>query len=212
MAEPTTTTAPTNTKEELTKHVQNLNSTVGEMKQAITTLTTGMTKLLKAEKKEKKVRDKDAPKKSRTSWIIFTREKSETFEKDHPEYKDKKLKNTEKMKIMSEEWGIMTDAQKKKYVDMANKEKLEYQKKFEEYQKTKAEKKEEPVEECAEKKPVEKKVPKKPKVEKKEEPEATEKPKPQPKKVKAKAEPKGKPAPAKNQDADKDEIDLDDSE
>ena len=80
-------------------------------------------------KKNKKVKDPKAPKRALSAWIIFTTEQRPIFKKNNPD-----KSNTELTTLMSQEWRIMTDSDKKKYEDLANVDKERYMKEKEEYE------------------------------------------------------------------------------
>mmetsp|Transcript_21745 Transcript_21745/g.37073 ORF Transcript_21745/g.37073 Transcript_21745/m.37073 type:complete len:190 (+) Transcript_21745:92-661(+) len=74
--------------------------------------------------KSKKKKDPNAPKAASSAWMLFLAENRE---------KKVDIQPKELMKLMSIEWKGMSDAQKKKYVDMAAKDKLRYQAEKEKY-------------------------------------------------------------------------------
>lgn len=80
-------------------------------------------------KKNKKVKDPKAPKRALSAWIIFTTEQRPIFKENNPD-----KSNTELTTLMSQEWRIMTDSDKKKYEDLANVDKERYMKEKEEYE------------------------------------------------------------------------------
>ena len=80
-------------------------------------------------KKDKKVKDPKAPKRSLSAWIIYTTEQRPKFKAENPE-----KSNTELTTLMSQEWRNMTDEDKKKYVDLAIVDKQRYMKEKEEYE------------------------------------------------------------------------------
>mmetsp|Transcript_14783 Transcript_14783/g.35250 ORF Transcript_14783/g.35250 Transcript_14783/m.35250 type:complete len:104 (-) Transcript_14783:261-572(-) len=86
------------------------------------------------EPKEKKVKDKDAPKKGRSAYIFFTMDRREELVAENP---DLKGSVTEVSKILGAEWKKMTDKQKKPYEDQAKKDKERYEKEKEKYEKKK---------------------------------------------------------------------------
>ena len=80
-------------------------------------------------KKNKKVKDPKAPKRALSAWIIFTTEQRPNFKENNPD-----KSNTELTTLMSQEWRLMTDSDKKKYEDLANVDKERYMKEKEEYE------------------------------------------------------------------------------
>jgi hypothetical protein len=79
-------------------------------------------------KKNKKVKDPNAPKRGLSAWIIFTNEQRPIFKENNPE-----SSTTELTTLMSQEWKNMTDEDKKKYTDLAVVDKQRYMKEMEEY-------------------------------------------------------------------------------
>jgi hypothetical protein len=80
-------------------------------------------------KKNKKVKDPNAPKRALSAWIIFTTEQRPKFKADNPDKTP-----TELTTLMSQEWRNMTDEDKKKYTDLAVVDKERYMKEKEEYE------------------------------------------------------------------------------
>jgi hypothetical protein len=83
----------------------------------------------KKEKKEKKVKDPDAPKRALSAWIYFTTAKRPEVKEQNPE-----KKTTELTTIMSEMWRDYTDEQKQPYKDMEIADKERYQKEKVDYE------------------------------------------------------------------------------
>jgi len=80
-------------------------------------------------KKNKKVKDPNAPKRALSAWIIYTNEMRPKFKSDNPE-----KSTTELTTLMSQEWRNMTNEDKKKYTDLADVDKQRYMKEKEEYE------------------------------------------------------------------------------
>ena len=80
-------------------------------------------------KKDKKMKDPKAPKRSLSAWIIYTTEQRPKFKAENPE-----KSNIELTTLMSQEWRNMTDGDKKKYTDLAEVDKQRYMKEKEEYE------------------------------------------------------------------------------
>ena len=81
----------------------------------------------KKEKKEKK--DKNAPKRAISAFFFYQKERRESLKKEKPNLDNKELIST-----MSSEWNQMKDPEKKKYVDLAEKDKKRYEKEKAEYE------------------------------------------------------------------------------
>ena len=82
--------------------------------------------------KKKAKKDKDAPKRPISAYFFYNQERREQLKKEKPE-----LDNKELIKVMSEEWNKLTDAQKKPYVQKAEDDKKRYNQEMEEYNKKK---------------------------------------------------------------------------
>jgi hypothetical protein len=78
--------------------------------------------------KNKKEKDPAAPKRPKSSYIIFCGAKRDEIKKKNPE-----MKATEITKKLGEMWKALNDKQKKKYVDDANKDKERYEGEMNEY-------------------------------------------------------------------------------
>lgn len=78
--------------------------------------------------KAKKVRDSKKPKKANTAWICFTQEMREKVKAENPD-----ATTTDLTKIMSPMWKALSDSERKKYEDMASKDKERYDKEMLEY-------------------------------------------------------------------------------
>ncbi len=76
------------------------------------------------------------PKRGRTSYIYFTMDIRKQVEKENP-----KATFTEIPKIMADKWAVASPAIKKKYHDMAEKDKLRYQREMATYVPDETEKK-----------------------------------------------------------------------
>ena len=78
----------------------------------------------KKEKKEKKVKkEKTGPKRAKTAYICFVEERRPKVVKENP-----KLQAKEILSKLGAEWKAMKEADKKKYVDLAEKDKARYNK------------------------------------------------------------------------------------
>ncbi len=75
----------------------------------------------KEEKKEKK--DKNAPKRAISAFFFYQKERREPLKKEKPNLSNKELIST-----MSNEWNNMSEADKKKYVELAEEDKKRYEK------------------------------------------------------------------------------------
>lgn len=73
--------------------------------------------------KPKVVDDDKPPKRPPTAYFLWANDNRETLKKKHPN-----LKQTEIAKIAGQQWGKMTDAAKKKWVDLGEKAKAKYAK------------------------------------------------------------------------------------
>lgn len=82
--------------------------------------------------KSKKDKDPDAPKKPLTGFFLFSKDNRERLTKEHPEFKI-----TQIGKLLGEEWGLASDAEKKKYSEKAEKLKKQYEKDLAEYKEKK---------------------------------------------------------------------------
>jgi len=78
--------------------------------------------------KNKKEKDPAAPKRSKSSYIIFCGAKRDEIKKKNPD-----MKATEITSKLGEMWQSLNDKQKKKYVDEANKDKERYEGEMNEY-------------------------------------------------------------------------------
>ena len=72
--------------------------------------------------KMKKEKDPNAPKRPMSSYFLFLNERRETLKKEKPE-----LKMGEQTKVMTTEWKAMDAKKKKKYEDLAAKDKERYE-------------------------------------------------------------------------------------
>jgi hypothetical protein len=79
----------------------------------------------------KKEKDPNAPKGPRGTWLMFSNKNRESYKKNNPT-----LNNKELTQLMASEWKKLPDSKKKKYIDMANKDKERYEKEKEEYEKS----------------------------------------------------------------------------
>ena len=84
------------------------------------------TKEDKKPKKEKKTEDKKSADKEKVkrpcgAYILFGKDERPKIMKEHPD-----IKNTEIMRLIGEAWGKLPDDQKKKYQDLADKDKERY--------------------------------------------------------------------------------------
>jgi len=80
----------------------------------------------RAKKASKK--DPNKPKKNMSAYMFYCQERRPQMKKDNPE-----LKFTEITKLISPEWKALSKDDKKKYDDLAAKDKERYQKEMEEY-------------------------------------------------------------------------------
>ena len=80
--------------------------------------------------KLKKFKDSDAPKNPKTSYMFFCVEKRCELKKKQPD-----LKFTEIMQILSVEWGKLTEKQRLKYIEEAEKDKERFDVEKEDYEK-----------------------------------------------------------------------------
>jgi high mobility group protein B2 len=80
------------------------------------------------DKKKKKKKDPNAPKRASSAWIFYTSEKRPQLQEENS---DKKM--TELTTIMSEMWRNLTDEEKKPYKDMETKDRERYKLEMEEY-------------------------------------------------------------------------------
>jgi hypothetical protein len=80
---------------------------------------------------KKKKKDPDAPKRSRSAWIIFRSEKIDEFKKDNPNVKAGPELS---MRVLSGKWHQMTRKEKKPYEDKAKEEKIIKDKERKEYE------------------------------------------------------------------------------
>lgn len=82
--------------------------------------------------KDKKIKQKDpnAPKKNMSAFFHFANEKREQFKKNNPGEKVYVVVINKKAK---EEWDNLDETQKKKYIDLADKDEKRYKKEFKKY-------------------------------------------------------------------------------
>ena len=78
--------------------------------------------------KNKKEKDPAAPKRPKSSYIIFCGAKRDEIKKKNPN-----MKATEITSKLGEMWKTLNDKQKQKYIDEANKEKERYQEEMNDY-------------------------------------------------------------------------------
>jgi hypothetical protein len=90
-------------------------------------------------KKNKKLRDKDMPKRAQSAWIIFRNDRIKKYRDAHPSDSDTKEKLPEKfnMQNLSIEWDNLSEKDKKVYEDKAQIEKEKTKKAMEIYLKNK---------------------------------------------------------------------------
>tara|TARA_B100000902_G_scaffold318447_1_gene310373 strand:+ start:331 stop:918 length:588 start_codon:yes stop_codon:yes gene_type:complete len=81
------------------------------------------------DKKQKKKKDPNAPKRASSAWIFYTSEKRSELHEENP---DKKM--TELTTIMSEMWRNLTDEEKKPYKDLETKDRERYKLEMDEYE------------------------------------------------------------------------------
>lgn len=74
-------------------------------------------------------KDKDAPKRGKTAYIFFTQEKRDEVKAQNPN-----IGFTEISTVIAGMWNKLTDAQKKKYNDMAARDKERYTQEMQKYQ------------------------------------------------------------------------------
>ena len=72
---------------------------------------------------DKKSADKEKVKRPCGAYILFGKDERPKIMKEHPD-----IKNTEIMRLIGEAWGKLPDDQKKKYQDLADKDKERYEK------------------------------------------------------------------------------------
>ena len=85
----------------------------------------------KNRKKVKKPKDPNAPKNWTNAYFHFTKEKTPELLKEHPD-----MKVSDRSKLAGEMWKNMSDDDKKKYTDAANKDKTRYEKEIKKYKKS----------------------------------------------------------------------------
>lgn len=78
--------------------------------------------------KTKKVKDENAPRKWKSSYIFFCSDKRESVKKSNPD-----LSATEMTKKLGEMWRSLSDEKKKKYEEMSKKDKVRYESEMESY-------------------------------------------------------------------------------
>jgi hypothetical protein len=81
-----------------------------------------------ASRKRKKKGGRDGPKKPLSSYMIFVREERRAIAQRNPDAKFNDIG-----KLLGERWAKLTDAEKKKYVDMATQDKQRYTDELEQY-------------------------------------------------------------------------------
>ena len=77
--------------------------------------------------KSTKEKDPDAPKRPQSSYFLFMNDRRPALQKEKPE-----LKFGELTKVLTDDWKSLSDKDKKKYEDMAAKDKERYEKECEE--------------------------------------------------------------------------------
>ncbi len=85
-------------------------------------------KLIPKGSKNKKVKDPNAPKRATTAYLIFMAEVRGKVKEENPN-----LKSNELSKIMGQMWRDMDSSDKKKYEDLAEKDKKRYKEEMESY-------------------------------------------------------------------------------
>jgi hypothetical protein len=91
------------------------------------------------QKKEKKVKDPNAPKGALGAYMFFCKDQRDQVKKEHPDWGVAEIG-----KHLGAEWKNLTDEEKQPYVDQAKEDKERYKKAMEEYNaKKEAEKEEE---------------------------------------------------------------------
>jgi len=80
--------------------------------------------------KKKKTRDPDAPKKPKSSFMVFSTENRDKIKQQNPEATFGDIAS-----LVSEAWKALSEKDKKKYTDKADKSKEKYQKELEKYNK-----------------------------------------------------------------------------
>ena len=78
--------------------------------------------------KIKMKKDKNAPKRTRSAYVLFGNAKREEIKKTNPD-----ASNTDVMKIISEHWNKLTDEEKKVYESQSAEDKERYLEEKEEY-------------------------------------------------------------------------------
>lgn len=88
-----------------------------------------MTKAAGKKRSKKKKKDPSKPKRAMSSFMFFANEHRPVVRKEHPD-----LKITDVGKKLGEMWKALDDDKKKKYIEMANKDKDRYKGSMEKYQ------------------------------------------------------------------------------
>merc|ERR1711972_1138570 len=83
----------------------------------------------KAEKKEKKKKDPNAPKRPLAAYMFFCQEKRSVVKEEQPD-----ISFGEVGKVLGKMWADADEATKKKFTDMAEKDKVRYVKEMKDYQ------------------------------------------------------------------------------
>jgi hypothetical protein len=84
----------------------------------------------KNNKNKKKPKDPNAPKKNMSAFFHFAKEKREQFKKNNPDAKVYVVIINKKAK---EEWDVLDELQKKKYIELADKDEKRYKKEIKKY-------------------------------------------------------------------------------
>uniref|UniRef100_A0A914WWW3 HMG box domain-containing protein n=1 Tax=Plectus sambesii TaxID=2011161 RepID=A0A914WWW3_9BILA len=87
----------------------------------------------KKKSRQKQLRDENAPKYPRSSYIHFLSARRADFEKEHAD-----MEKIDINSAMAAEWRSLTDEQKKPYIDQAASDRAKFEQLSEEYQKTDA--------------------------------------------------------------------------
>lgn len=101
--------------------------------------------LSSAKKKGKPVKDKNAPKKNLTSFLIYSNANRDKFKEKNPD-----LSFTDLAKLIGQQFKSLSEEEKKKWDAKAKKDKERYQQEMKEYERKKAPVKQESSEESAE--------------------------------------------------------------
>jgi hypothetical protein len=88
--------------------------------------------LILEEKKQKKKKDKDAPKRAISGFLFFQKDRRATLKNEQPSLDNKQL-----IIKMSEEWNAMSEADKVKFKQLADADKERYEREKKEYEKKK---------------------------------------------------------------------------